>query len=140
MMSKPVLLGMVSALAFYVGSVAAATTSPAGAQAYIISPADGAEVSSPFKVQFGLAGMGVAPAGVNKKNTGHHHLLIDTDLPAMDKPIPKDDHHKHFGGGQTEVMLDLKPGQHTLQLLMGDKGHIPHKPAVESSKITITVK
>ena len=120
--------------------VFASTPSPQGAKAYIISPMDGATVSSPVKVQFGLQGMGVAPAGVDKAKTGHHHLLINTDAPALDKPIPSDANHKHFGGGQTEVMLDLKPGKHTLQLLLGDKGHVPHNPAVLSEKITITVK
>ena len=120
--------------------VFASTPSPKGAKAYIISPADGATVSSPIKVQFGLHGMGVAPAGVDKAKTGHHHLLINTDAPEMNKPIPKDANHKHFGGGQTEVMLDLKPGKHTLQLLLGDKRHMPHSPVVLSEKITIIVK
>ncbi|WP_455202012.1 DUF4399 domain-containing protein [Kaarinaea lacus] len=120
--------------------VFASTPSPQGAKAYIISPIDGATVSSPVKVQFGLQGMGVAPAGVDKAKTGHHHLLINTDVPTMSKPIPSDANHKHFGGGQTEVILDLKPGKHTLQLLLGDKGHVPHNPAVMSEKITITVK
>ena len=120
--------------------VFSSTPSPNGAKAYIISPADGATVSSPVKVQFGLSAMGVAPAGVDKAKTGHHHLLIDTDTPALDKPIPKDANHKHFGGGQTEVMLDLNPGKHTIQLLLGDKGHVPHNPEVMSQKITITVK
>lgn len=122
------------------GLLLAATPSPDGAKAYIISPADGATVSSPVKVQFGLQGMGVAPAGIDKEKTGHHHLLIDAKAPAMGKPIPNDANHKHFGGGQTEVMLDLKPGKHTLQLLLGDKAHMPHKPPVMSKKITITVK
>ena len=122
------------------GIAQAGTASAKGAKAYIISPADGATVSSPVKVQFGLSGMGVAPAGTDKAKTGHHHLLINTSAPAMDKPIPKDANHKHFGGGQTEAMLDLKPGKHTLQLLLGDKGHVPHSPAVLSKKITITVK
>ena len=121
-------------------AVLAASPSPKGAKAYIISPADGATVSSPVKVQFGLEGMGVAPAGVDKAKTGHHHLLIDAKPSMMDKPIGKDANHKHFGGGQTEVMLDLKPGKHTLQLLLGDKGHVPHKPAVMSQAITVTVK
>jgi len=118
----------------------AASPSPEGAKVYIISPANGASLSSPVKVQFGLSGMGVAPAGIDKVNTGHHHLLIDTGLPSMDNPIPSDSLHKHFGGGQTEVMLELKPGKHTLQLLLGDNGHIPHNPPVVSEKITIMVK
>ncbi|NRB37780.1 MAG: DUF4399 domain-containing protein [Pseudomonadales bacterium] len=110
------------------------------AKVYFISPVDGATVTSPVTVKFGLTGMGVAPAGVDKANTGHHHLLIDTALPAMDKPVPKDAQHKHFGGGQTETSLKLAKGQHTLQLLLGDKSHMPHNPAIYSKKITITVK
>ncbi|SDD68099.1 DUF4399 domain-containing protein [Kordiimonas lacus] len=110
------------------------------AEVYIISPIDGAEVSSPVTVVFGLKGMGVAPAGTDKANTGHHHLLIDTVLPPLDENIPADENHVHFGGGQTEVTLDLKPGTHTLQLLLGDMNHIPHDPAVYSKKITVTVK
>jgi hypothetical protein len=124
-----------------VGSLAqAVTASPDGAAAYIISPADGATVSSPVKIQFGLKGMGVAPAGVDKANTGHHHLLVDGAKQNMMKPIGKDATHMHFGGGQTETMLKLKPGKHRLQLLMGDKGHMPHNPPVMSKVITITVK
>lgn len=119
----------------------ARTPSPAGAQAYIISPADGATVQSPVLVQFGLKGMGVAPAGVDRNNTGHHHLLIDvTEPPAPDKPLPADDHHKHFGGGQTEIAIELAPGKHTLQLIMGDKTHVPHDPVIISERITITVE
>ncbi len=122
-------------------SVVLADTKHHGPKTYIIAPHDGDAVPSPVRVQFGLMGMGVAPAGVDKKNTGHHHLLIDVDtLPAMDQPIPKDDHHKHFGGGQTETMLDLTQGQHTLQLILGDKDHIPHGEGLVSKKITITVK
>lgn len=110
------------------------------AELYFIAPADGAVVESPVKVVFGLRGMGVAPAGVDREGTGHHHLLIDAGLPAMDKPIPSDEHHRHFGGGQTEAMIELEPGKHTLQLVLGDKNHIPHDPPVVSKKITITVK
>ncbi len=124
-----------------VGSLAqAATASLDGASAYIISPADGATVSSPVKIQFGLKGMGVAPAGVDKANTGHHHLLVDGAMQNMMEPIGKDAMHMHFGGGQTEAMLKLKPGKHSLQLLMGDKGHVPHNPPVMSRMISITVK
>ena len=97
-------------------------------------------MSSPVTVKFGLKGMGVAPAGVDKAATGHHHLIIDADLPPLDQPVPSDAHYRHFGGGQTEVSLDLAPGTHTLQLLMGDMGHIPHDPPVMSQKITITVE
>ncbi len=116
------------------------TMAPEGAKAAIISPADGATVSSPVTVVFGLEGMGVAPAGVEKENTGHHHLIIDADLPSMDEGIPADDNHVHFGGGQTQTTIELSPGSHTLQLLLGDLNHVPHDPPVTSEKITITVK
>lgn len=123
------------------GASFASTPSPDGAQVYIISPADGAEITSPVVVKFGLKGMGVAPAGIDKSNTGHHHLLIDVaGSPAGDKPLPADANHKHFGGGQTETTIELAPGRHTLQLILGDKAHIPHTPPVMSEKITITVK
>ena len=116
------------------------TPSPAGAEVYIISPKDGAKVSSPFVVQFGLKGMGIAPAGVKLENTGHHHLLIDTDAPAdAGAPLPASDKVVHFGKGQTETKLTLPPGKHTLQLLLGDASHVPHNPAVMSKKITVTV-
>jgi hypothetical protein len=116
------------------------TPSPAGAQVYIISPKDGAKVSGPVVVQFGLKGMGIAPAGVKFDNTGHHHLLIDTDVPAnLAAPLPASDKIVHFGKGQTESTVTLTPGKHTLQLLLGDASHIPHDPAVMSKKITITV-
>jgi hypothetical protein len=125
-----------------VSQAGAQTPSPAGAKVYIINLKDGAEVTSPFLVQFGLSGMGIAPAGVEKPNTGHHHLLIDTKLTAeqMKEPIPADDTHKHFGGGQTEAMVTLSKGQHTLQLMLADWTHIPHAPPVMSEPITITVK
>jgi len=116
------------------------TPRPEGARVYFITPSDGAVVTSPVVVRFGLEGMGVAPAGVDKPATGHHHLIIDADLPPLDLPIPKDDHYRHFGGGQTEVSLDLPPGKHTLQLLLGDENHVPHDPPVKSKRITITVK
>lgn len=117
------------------------TPSPAGAEVYIISPKDGATVNGTFKVQFGLKGMGVAPAGVDVPDTGHHHLLIDVkDQPDMNAPLPTTDNIRHFGKGQTETELTLAPGQHTLQLLVGDKNHVPLNPVVESQKITITVK
>ena len=117
------------------------TPSPAGAEVYIISPKDGATVNGTFKVQFGLKGMGVAPAGVDMPDTGHHHLLIDVkDQPDMTTILPTTDNIRHFGKGQTETELNLTPGQHTLQLLVGDKNHVPLDPPVESQKITITVK
>ena len=113
---------------------------PAGADLYFISPKDGQTVSGPVTVRFGLKGMGVAPAGTQKDATGHHHLLIDADLPPLDQPVPTDDHHKHFGAGQTETVITLPPGKHTLQLLLGDFAHIPHDPPVMSPKISITVE
>ena len=116
------------------------TASPAGAKAYIVSPANGATVKSPFKVVFGLTGMGVAPAGVQFENAGHHHLLIDTDLPKdLGMPLPADAKHVHFGKGQTETTVTLPPGKHTLQLVLGDHLHIPFNPPVVSEKITVTV-
>tara|TARA_R110001592_G_scaffold171117_3_gene409196 strand:+ start:44238 stop:44651 length:414 start_codon:yes stop_codon:yes gene_type:complete len=111
------------------------------AKAYILSPADGATVTSPVTVRFGLFGMGVAPAGVDREKTGHHHLLIDVKtLPDFNHPIPSDEHHRHFGGGQTEVVLELSPGKHSLQLLLGDYSHTPHNPPILSEPVTITVK
>ena len=117
------------------------TPSPAGAEVYFESPADGATVKGPVTVRFGLKGMGVAPAGIKFDNTGHHHLLIDTDPPAdLGSPLPASDHVVHFGKGQTETTISLAPGKHTLQLVLGDALHIPHDPPVMSKKITITVK
>jgi len=117
------------------------TPAPAGAKVYFITPTADAVVSNPLTVRFGLSGMGIAPAGTVKENTGHHHLLIDvTELPAMDMPMPNDEQHRHFGGGQTEITLELAPGKHTLQLLLGDANHIPHDPPVLSEKITVEVK
>jgi len=113
---------------------------PAGAEVYFIAPANGAKIKGPVTVKFGLKGMGIAPAGVKFDNTGHHHLLVDTDLPPMDQPIPSDRNHLHFGAGQTETTLQLPPGKHTLQLLMGDAHHVPHNPPIYSKKITIYVK
>ena len=119
----------------------ARTPSPAGAKLYIVSPANGAKVKSPVTVVFGLAGMGVAPAGVKFDNAGHHHLLIDTDLPKdLGLPLPATDKVVHFGKGQTEASIALTPGTHTLQLLLGDHNHIPFDPVVTSAKITITVE
>ena len=116
------------------------TPAPAGAEVYIIAPKDGAHVHSPLLVQFGLKGMGIAPAGIKFDNTGHHHLLIDTDAPAdLAAPLPATDKIVHFGKGQTETSLTLAPGKHTLQLLLADQNHIPHSPPLLSPKITITV-
>ena len=113
---------------------------PEGAEAYIISPEDGATVSSPVTVVFGLRGMGVAPAGVQQANTGHHHLLIDTQAPSLSMPLPATEQVVHFGAGQTETQIDLAPGEHTLQLILGDHLHIPHNPPVTSEVVTITVE
>jgi hypothetical protein len=131
------LIGLIAVAA----AVLPRTPAPAGARLYIIEPQEGAVVASPVTVRFGLSGMGVAPAGVEKEATGHHHLLIDVaQMPALDQPLPTTDHIVHFGGGQTEATIELAPGQHTLQLVLGDMSHVPHEPPVISAKITITVE
>ena len=117
------------------------THAPADAKVYIISPSDGATVGPDVTVRFGLKGMGVAPAGVDKENTGHHHLLVDVQtLPVAGRPIPADARHIHFGAGQTQTTLKLAPGTHTLQLELGDRNHVPFDPPLVSKKITIHVK
>ncbi|VXA93366.1 Rod shape-determining protein RodA [Pseudomonas sp. 8AS] len=117
------------------------TAAPAGAAVYFIEPADGATLGQTFTVKFGLRGMGVAPAGVDLPATGHHHLLVDNaELPAMNLPLPASEQVRHFGKGQTETAITLPPGQHSLQLLVGDKNHVPLDPPVMSEKISITVK
>jgi hypothetical protein len=115
---------------------------PEGARLYFISPENGAKLKSPVAARFGLVGMGVAPAGVAREKTGHHHVLIDTDARTLDmsKPLPSSDRVKHFGGGQTEAALDLAPGRHTLQLVLGDENHVPFDPPLMSEKITVTVQ
>lgn len=118
----------------------AGTPSPPGAQVYFHYPLDGIHVPQRFTVKIGLKEMGVAPAGVDKPHTGHHHLLIDTDVGDLSSPIPSDYNHIHLGNGQTEVILTLPPGPHTLQLLLGDAKHIPHTPPIMSKKITIYVR
>jgi len=118
----------------------ARTKAPDGAKVYFIEPQNGATVSSPVVVKFGLFGMGIAPAGIEKANTGHHHVLIDAKLDDVGNAVPADDNHKHFGGGQTETKLELKSGAHTLQLVLGDHNHIPHDPPIQSEVISITVK
>ncbi|GGE74646.1 DUF4399 domain-containing protein [Massilia psychrophila] len=136
-------MAMATALmALLPGGPASATAAPANAYCYIGWPTDGQVVAAgkPFRVWFGLRHMGVAPKGVAFNNTGHHHLLIDTELPAAGEAIPSNRNHLHFGAGETETMLELPPGQHTLQLLMGDENHVPHMPPVQSKKITITVR
>lgn len=140
-----------SAFGSVVGSMLAAafpavapaqTAAPANAMVYFINVKDGDTVKSPFKIQFGLSGMGVAPAGVEKPNTGHHHVLVDATLtPEQAKePIPADEHHLHFGGGQTETTVTLAPGRHTLQLVLGDWSHVPFNPPIVSPVITVDVK
>src|ERR1700759_2921120 len=112
---------------------------PAGAAVYFVDIKDGQTVPTKFTVHFGLKGMGVAPAGSDKENSGHHHLLIDTELPQLDRPIPSDFNHLHFGAGQTEAEVNLQPGDHTLQLLLGDKNHVPTSPALFSDRIRVHV-
>ena len=116
------------------------TPAPAGAAAYIISPENGATVGNPVTVVFGLKGIGVVPAGIERPDAGHHHLLIDTDVPPLDLPIPADMQHVHFGQGQTETQLTLSPGTHRLQLLLGDHLHVPHDPPILSEAVTIEVR
>lgn len=134
-------LALAASLAF-----AGETPAPEGAAVYFVNLEDGATVSSPLKVVFGLSGMGIAPAGVEAENTGHHHLLIDRpplgegDDGEVDNPIPSDENHVHFGKGQTETEIELAPGQHTLQLVLGDANHVPHADPVTSEVITITVE
>lgn len=114
---------------------------PADARVYFIAPLDGETVPRSFTVRFGLSGMGVAPAGIAMEHTGHHHLLVDVDpLPPEGLPLPNDARHIHFGKGQTETSLTLEPGKHTLQLILGDHLHIPHRPPVVSERITVVVE
>ena len=115
------------------------TPSPEGAGVHFVGLNDGATVPTKATVRFGLRGMGVAPAGLDRDNSGHHHLLIDTELPPLDQPIPNDFNHLHFGAGQTEADVTLKPGAHTLQLLFGDKDHVPHSPPLMSPRIRVVV-
>jgi hypothetical protein len=136
----PVLAAVLAGIALAVPNAGAQqSTMPPDAKVYIIWPPDGAVIKGAFWVRMGLSGAGIAPAGVDKPNTGHHHLLIDVDLPPLDQPIPNDHNHLHFGLGQTEARLDLPPGKHTLQLLLGDANHVPHNPPLYSKQITITV-
>jgi hypothetical protein len=120
-------------------AVAQQSTMPSDAKVYILWPSDGQVVKGAFWVRMGLSGAGIAPAGVDKANTGHHHLIVDADLPPLDQPIPNDHNHLHFGLGQTEARLDLPPGKHTLQMLLADANHVPHQPPLYSKRITITV-
>lgn len=116
------------------------TPSPRGAKVFIIEPKDNSDVTSPIKVKFGIEGMELSPAGVEKENSGHHHLLIDTQLEDKSSSIPANENILHFGKGQTETQIELKPGKHSLQLILGDHNHIPHEPIVQSNMITINVK
>jgi hypothetical protein len=116
------------------------TASAEGARVFFISPADGDTVSNPIAIEFGIEGMSVAAAGVNEAHSGHHHLLVDTDVPDTGLPIPADANHIHFGDASTATELTLAPGEHTLRLLLGDHLHIPHDPPVVSGPITIMVE
>lgn len=114
---------------------------PETAHTYLISPRDGDTVGRDFAVKFGLSGMGIAPAGINKDNTGHHHLLIDVaELPDLTEPLPATEQIRHFGGGQTETQLSLAPGEHSLQLVLGNYSHVPHDHPVVSERVMITVE
>ncbi|MBU6960096.1 DUF4399 domain-containing protein [Pseudomonas sp. CVAP len=141
-MSRAVLAGlMLSASMLASAADVPRTQAPAGAKAYIVSPADGATVDKTFKVRFAVEKISLAPAGDQTAHTGHHHLLIDVDtLPAENMPIPADANHLHFGKAQTETEVTLTPGKHTLQLELGDKNHVPFDPPILSKKITVTVK
>lgn len=142
-MKKLMLMASLMAAGFGVAQaqMPAPIPAPAGAEVYIISPVDGATVKGPVVVRFGLKGMGVAPAGIKMDNTGHHHLFVDTELPTdMSQPIGVVENKIiHFGMGQTETTVNLPPGKHTLQLLVGDYLHIPNAKPIASKKITITV-
>ena len=140
MIKKWILFGVAAVIVAGPGNTLDLSPAPSDAEVYFLSPSDGAVLKNPVRVVFGLKGMGVAPAGVDKENTGHHHLLIDTDLANPKLPIPADERHKHFGAGQTETVIELPPGQHTLQLVLGNYLHIPHDPPVCSEKITVTVE
>jgi hypothetical protein len=117
------------------------TPAPKNAEVYIIWPHNGAVVDGgKFWLRMGLRNMGVAPKGIKNPNTGHHHVLVDTELPPEGEEIPSDRNHLHFGAGETEARIELPPGKHTLQLLMGDDAHVPHDPPIYSKKISITVR
>ncbi len=137
---KKNVIAVIGGTAFLLSSALAFAGDASSSAVYIISPKDGETVKGPVTVQFGLKGWGVAPAGVAKENTGHHHLLVDVEAaPAAGAPIAKDDNHIHFGGGQTETTLKLTPGKHTLQLVLGDKDHVPVE-GLASQVVTINVE
>jgi Domain of unknown function (DUF4399) len=139
---RKILLALAVLLPAATFAAAGETPAPPEAKVYFINIKDGDKVTSPVKIQFGLSGMGIAPAGTQAPNTGHHHLLIDTTLEgdALNEAIPMDETHLHFGKGQTEATVSLGKGKHTLQLVLGDWSHIPHKPPVMSDRITVTVE
>jgi hypothetical protein len=116
------------------------THSPGGAELYFVDLKDGATIPTKVVIRFGLRGMGIAPAGEDRENTGHHHLLIDAELPSLDQPIPNDANHLHLDAGETEAEITLAPGTHTLQLLLGDKDHIAHNPPVMSLRIRVVAR
>jgi hypothetical protein len=148
-MEMKIITAMIAALMMFASPlIAGETPSNPDARVYFINLSNGDTVKSPVKVVFGLSGMGVAPAGTEKDNTGHHHLLIDQppfgqaagDADMLENGLASDDHHKHFGGGQTETLIELAPGKHTLQLVLGDLNHVPHDKPVVSEVIMITVE
>ena len=123
-----------------VNSATRAEVSAESTHAYIIWPNDGATIpSGKFWLRMGLSGAGIAPAGIDRPNTGHHHVIVDSDLPPPGEPIPNDKKHLHFGAGQTEARIELPPGRHTIQLILGDAEHIPQNPPIISKKITVIV-
>ncbi len=142
----PIAFALALSMALYAAGAAFAaepsiprTPRPEKARVYFITPKPGEKLKSPVVVRFGLEGMGIAPAGVAQADTGHHHLIVDAVLPPPGLPVPKSDHYLHFGGGQTQISLELAPGKHTLQLLLGDHNHVPHDPTVASEQITIEI-
>ena len=137
---RPVFCAALLAMLLPAAALADATPSPKGAKVMILEPKADAEVTSPVTVKFGIEGMDIAPAGTDKPNTGHHHLIIDGKVDDMAAAIPADANHVHFGKGQTEATVELKPGKHTLQLVLGDKNHVPHNPPVMSDVISVTAK
>lgn len=143
-MHRRSILGALASLAVFIparSQSAARTPAPPNAEAFIIWPPDGAVLSGgKLWVRMGLRNMGVCPKGVNMPNVGHHHLIIDTELPPFDQEIPSDRQHLHYGAGETDARIELPPGKHSLQLLMGDYNHVPHDPPVYSKKITITMR
>ena len=124
---------------FIISTIFATFSINANPKVYFINLEEGDRVESPFLIQFGLSGMGIAPAGTDRANTGHHHLLINVNDIDLSKPIPSSSNHIHFGGGQTESLVNLMPGDYSLQLVLGDMTHTPHNPPIISQRINITV-